>query len=93
MDRPLGHFSEPPATWHYRGGVPGMNAVLAAGLMRYWRATGDEEVGRALSQLAYNMAYSWMSPTEPGFIYGNDPLSTWWAMPSRTCCPCSGVTS
>ncbi len=70
----LGHFSEPPATWHYRGGVPGMNAVLAAGLMRYWRATGDEEVGRALSQLAHNMAYSWMSPTEPGFIYGNDPL-------------------
>ena len=27
-----------------------------------------------MSQLAHNMAYSWMSPPEPGFIYGNDPL-------------------
>ena len=70
----LGHFSEPPATWHYRGGIPGMNAILSAGLMRYWRASGDEEVGRAVSQLAHDMAYSWMSPLEPGFIYGNDPL-------------------
>ncbi len=70
----LGHFSEPPATWHYRGGVPGMNAILAAGLMRYWRASGDEAAGRAVSQLAHDMAYSWMHPTEPGFIHGNDPL-------------------
>lgn len=67
-------FSEPPATWHYRGGVPGMNSILAAGLMRYWRATGDERVGRACANIACNMAYSWMSPTEPGIILNGDPL-------------------
>ncbi|MEW6749893.1 MAG: hypothetical protein AB1505_02830, partial [Candidatus Latescibacterota bacterium] len=67
-------FSEPPATWHYRGGTPGMNAILAAGLMRYWRLTGDERVGQACAQLACNMAYSWMSPTAPGLILGSDPL-------------------
>ena len=67
-------FSEPPATWHYRGGVPGMNSILAAGLMRYWRATGDERVGHACANIAYNMAYSWMSPTEPGLILNGDPL-------------------
>jgi hypothetical protein len=69
-----GFFSEPPATWHYRGGVPGMNAILAAGLMRYWRVSGDERVGRACANIAYNMAYSWMSPMEPGLILGADPL-------------------
>ena len=69
-----GFFSEPPATWHYRGGNPGMNAILAAGLMRYWRISGDEKVGRACADIAYNMAYSWMSPTEPGLILGSDPL-------------------
>ncbi|MBC8232628.1 hypothetical protein H8E77_24025, partial [bacterium] len=67
-------FSEPPATWNYRGGIPGMNAILAAGLMRYWRATGDERVGRACANIAYNMAYNWMSPTEPGLILNSDPL-------------------
>jgi len=67
-------FSEPPATWNYRGGVPGMNSILAAGLMRYWRATGDESVGRACANISYNMAYSWMSPTEPGLILNSDPL-------------------
>ncbi len=67
-------FSETPATWHYRGGVPGMNAILAAGLMRYWRASGDERAGRGCANIAYNMAYSWMSPTEPGLILGGDPL-------------------
>ncbi len=69
-------FSESTATWQYRGGVPTMNAILAAGLMRYWRATGDERVGRALAHIAYNMAYSWMSPTEPGMIMGADPLQS-----------------
>ncbi len=69
-----GFFSEPPATWHYRGGIPGMNAILSAGLMHYWRATGDERVGRACANIAYNMAYSWMSPTEPGLILNGDPL-------------------
>ena len=67
-------FSEPPATWNYRGGIPGMNSILAAGLMRYWRATGDERIGRACANIAYNMAYSWMSPTEPGLILNSDPL-------------------
>ena len=51
-----------------------MNAILAAGLMRYWRATGDERIGRACANISYNMAYSWMSPTEPGLILGGDPL-------------------
>ena len=69
-------FSESPATWHYRGGVPTMNAILAAGLMRYWRATGDERAGRACAHIAYNMAYSWMSPTEPGMVLGADPLQS-----------------
>ncbi|MBI3852049.1 MAG: hypothetical protein HY298_17460 [Verrucomicrobia bacterium] len=67
-------FSETPATWQYRGGIPGMNAILSAGLMHYWRATGDERVGRACANIAYNMAYSWMSPTEPGLILNGDPL-------------------
>ncbi len=67
-------FSEPPATWHYRGGSPGMNAILAAGLMRYWRLTGDERTGQACAAMACNMAYAWMSPTEPGLILGADPL-------------------
>src|SRR5579872_924600 len=26
------------------------------------------------ANIAYNMAYSWMSPTEPGLILGADPL-------------------
>ena len=69
-----GFFSEPPATWHYRGGTPGMNAILAAGLMRYWRISGDEQAGQACAHIAYNMAYSWMSPTAPGLILGSDPL-------------------
>ncbi|MFA6108862.1 MAG: hypothetical protein WDA75_08835 [Candidatus Latescibacterota bacterium] len=69
-----GFFSEPQATWQYRGGSPGMNAILAAGLMRYWRVTGDPQAGRACADLAYNMAYGWMSPTEPGLILGADPL-------------------
>lgn len=69
-----GFFSERPATWNYRGGVSTMNAILAAGLMHYWRVSGDEEVGRACANIAYNMAYSWMSPTEPGLILGADPL-------------------
>jgi len=69
-----GFFSEPPATWHYRGGNPGMNAILAAGLMRYWRLSGDQETGRACANIAYNMAYSWMSPVAPGLILGSDPL-------------------
>jgi uncharacterized protein YyaL (SSP411 family) len=71
-----GFFSESPATWQYRGGVPTMNAILAAGLMRYWRATGDERAGRACLHAACNMAYSWMSPTEPGMILGADPLQS-----------------
>ncbi len=67
-------FSESPATWNYRGGVPGINSILSAGLMRYWRVSGDERVGRACANIAYNMAYSWMSPTEPGLIFNGDPL-------------------
>ncbi|MFH1572102.1 MAG: hypothetical protein ABIL09_29190 [Gemmatimonadota bacterium] len=74
LDPRRGFFSEPPATWQYRGGVPTMNAILAAGLMHYWRVTGDERVGRACADIACNMAYSWMSPTEPGRILGSDPL-------------------
>jgi hypothetical protein len=53
-----------------------MNAILAAGLMRYWRASGDPQAGRAVSQIAHDMAYSWMSPTEPGLVLGNDPLQS-----------------
>ena len=67
-------FSETPATWQYRGGIAGMNSILAAGLMRYWRATGDKAVGRTVANIAYNMAYDWMSPTEPGLILSCDPL-------------------
>ncbi len=67
-------FSEPPATWNYRGGIPGMNSILAAGLMHYWRATGDERVGQAVANICYDMAYDWMSPTEPGVILSCDPL-------------------
>jgi hypothetical protein len=74
LDPRRGFFSETPATWQYRGGTPGMNAILAAGLMRYWRMTGDEAVGRACAHMAYNVAYSWMSPTEPGLLLGSDPL-------------------
>ena len=74
LEERRGFFSETPATWHYRGGIPGMNAILAAGLMRYWRVSGDERAGRACAHIAYNMAYSWMSPTEPGLILGADPL-------------------
>jgi hypothetical protein len=74
LDPRRGFFSETPATWQYRGGTPGMNAILAAGLMRYWRATGDEAVGRACANMGYNMAYSWMSPAEPGLLLGSDPL-------------------
>lgn len=69
-----GFFSETPATWNYRGGISTMNAILAAGLMRYWRVSGDAEAGRACANIAYNMAHSWMSPTEPGLILGADPL-------------------
>lgn len=69
-----GFFSEPPATWQYRGGVPGMNSILMAGLMHYWRATGDERIGRLCADIAYNMAYSWMSPTEPGIALNGDPI-------------------
>ena len=70
----LGYFSQPLATWHYRGGGVGYNTILAAGLMRYWRASGDERVGRACAQIAYNVAYSWMSPLEPGLLYNSDPV-------------------
>jgi len=69
-------FSEPPATWQYRGGVPIMNSILVAGLIHYWRVTRDEHVGRACVNIAYDMAYDWMSPTEPGLILGNDPLQS-----------------
>ncbi len=61
-------------TWQYRGGLPLYNAIFAAGLMRYWRATGDDEVGRLCANIGYNMAYSWMSPTQPGVVLGCDPL-------------------
>jgi len=71
-----GFFSEMPATWNYRGGVSTMNAILASGLMHYWRISGDAAAGRACANIAYNMAYSWMSPTEPGLILGADPLQT-----------------
>ena len=74
LEERMGFFSETPATWHYRGGISGMNAVLAAGLMRYWRVSGDERAAEACVNIAYNMAYSWMSPTEPGLILGADPL-------------------
>jgi hypothetical protein len=69
-----GFFSETPATWNYRGGVSVMNGILAAGLMHYWRVAGDAAAGQACANVAYNMAYSWMSPTEPGLILGADPL-------------------
>ena len=71
-----GFFTEPGTSWQYRGGVPSMNSILMAGLMRYWRASGDERVGRLCSDMAYNMAYSWMSPTEPGLILGSNPLQS-----------------
>ena len=29
---------------------------------------------RSRANIAYNMAYSWMSPTEPGLILNGDPL-------------------
>ncbi len=67
-------FTQPLATWNYRGGGSGYNVRLAAGLMRYWRATGDERVGRAVASIAADFVYDWMSPTEPGILYGNDPL-------------------
>src|SRR5205085_11202643 len=67
-------FAEPPATWNYRGGNPVMNSILAAGLMHYWRATGDERVGRVCANIAYAIAYDWMSPGEPGVVLANDPL-------------------
>ena len=51
-----------------------MNSVLMAGLMHYWRATGDERIGRLCSHIAHNMAYSWTSPSEPGLILNSDPL-------------------
>lgn len=69
-----GFFSEPPATWQYRGGNSVMNSILMAGLMHYWRASDDERVGQLCANLAYEMAYSWMSPIEPGLILGGDPL-------------------
>ena len=67
-------FSERAATWQYRGGLTGMNSILAGGLIRYWRATGDERVGRACANIAYDFAYDWMMPTEPGVLVGADPL-------------------
>ena len=69
-----GFFTELMTAWQYRGGVPMMNSILMAGLIRYWRASGDERIGRLCSDIAHNMAYSWMSPTEPGLILGNCPL-------------------
>jgi hypothetical protein len=74
LDSRRGFFSEPGATWHYRGGSPGMNAILAAGLMRYWRASGDERAGQAVANIACNTAYAWMSPREPGLLLALDPL-------------------
>jgi len=53
-----------------------MNSILVAGLIHYWRVTRDEHVGRACVNIAYDMAYDWMSPTEPGLILGNDPLQS-----------------
>lgn len=69
-----GFFSEPATSWQYRGGIPTMNSILMAGLMHYWRASGDERVGRLCADIAYNMAYSWTSPTEPGLILNSNPL-------------------
>ena len=68
-----GFFSEPATTWQYRGGIPTMNSILMAGLMRYWRAGGDSRVGHLCADIAHNMAYSWMSPTEPGLILNSNP--------------------
>jgi hypothetical protein len=73
-------FSEPITTWQYRGGSYGMNAKIAAGLRRYWQATGDARAGRACASMSYNMAYDWMSPREPGWVMSCDPPSGLYAV-------------
>ena len=53
-----------------------MNSILAAGLIHYWRTTGDEQAGQAVANMAANMVYDWTSPTEPGVLLSCDPLQS-----------------